>query len=73
MKTLKKIVEERLVDTIRIDPAVDERYSNTPIFQRKIDRLYELLKDTPLDPNLKKQRPISASSKSLRQVSSTNS
>jgi hypothetical protein len=62
MKTLKEIVDQGLVDTISVDPTMDERYGDKPLFQHKIDRLYELLKDTPLSPNSKKQSLKSASS-----------
>lgn len=64
MKTLKEIVDEGLVDTIRVDPTIDERHGDKPLFQHKIDRLYELLKGTSLDPNSEKQPSKSALSES---------
>ena len=73
MKTLKEIVEEGLVDTIRVDPTLDERHGDKPLFQHKIDRLYDLLKGTSLDPNSKEEPSKSASSESLRRASSTSS
>lgn len=50
MKTLKEIVDAGLLDSIKVDPTMDERYGDKPLFPHKIERIKHLLKGTKLDP-----------------------
>lgn len=49
MKNLKTKIE----GTITVDPTMDERYGNGPLFPHKIERIEKLLKGKKLDPAVK--------------------
>lgn len=53
MRALKGKISKDLGGKITIDSTMHERYGDKPLFQHKIDRLYELLKGTALDPTVK--------------------
>ncbi|WP_460963878.1 hypothetical protein [Spirosoma litoris] len=46
MKNLKGKIEGKFT----IDPTIDERYGDKPLFPHKIERIKNLLKGTKLDP-----------------------
>jgi hypothetical protein len=56
MKTLKDKIKNKLEGQVTIDPTMNGRYGDKPLFQHKIDRLYELLKGTALDPEVKAKK-----------------
>lgn len=53
METLNEIIDKGEIGQFTVDPTMDERYGEKPLFQHKIDRLYELLKGTAFDPAVK--------------------
>lgn len=56
MRTLKESIYKKFDAKFTLDPTMDERYGDKPLFQHKIDRIYKLLKGTKLDPAIANQK-----------------